>query len=99
MINPINKILTKWNEKVNEIDYSTHSIDLNNNYHIVKLEETLDSMGFSRKFKVQLLDNIRNGRLVLGEAKFLRNIINKMKEYGLHLKVKLNHYFPRKLKN
>ena len=98
MINPINKILTKWNEKINEIDNSTHSIDLNNNYHIVKLEETLDSMGFSRKFKVQLLDNIRNGRLVLGEAKFLRNIINKMKRVWTSLKGKIKSLFSKKIK-
>ena len=87
-------IAREWSHKI-----SSGIPDLKNKWHLDKLEELLNEKGYSRYFTNELLDNITTSRLVLDEAKFLKNIVSKMKRVWTSIKGKIKSLFSSKLKN
>ena len=93
MIKDLNQILIEWSYRT-----SDGKPDVNNNAKLILLENVLSDFGWSKEARAELLNTLL-GKQSLNEAKFLKNIVSKLKRVWISLKSKIKSLFSKKLKN
>jgi len=93
VITDLNVIVKEWAYRVRD-----GKPDPNNSAHLYHLSEILIENKWPTNVIDEFLDNIKNGRVVLGEAKFLKNIVSKLKRVWTSLKGKIKSLFSKKLR-
>jgi hypothetical protein len=89
----LNNILVEWSYRV-----SNGTPNPSNEEHLLILRDIILEKGINEKDVNSFIYRIKNGRVVLGEAKFLKNIVSKLKRVWTSLKSKIKSLFSKKLK-
>jgi hypothetical protein len=89
----LNNILVEWSYRV-----SNGTPNPSNEEHLLILRDIILEKGINEKDVNSFIYRIKNGRVVLGEAKFLKNIVSKLKRVWTSFKSKIKSLFSKKLK-